>query len=195
MRETKTKSALNSILSYKSDLQYEHWDEWLKFVSLPILFFLVFHTHFSFSFPPFNKFGAECEFHCGAGLGVRSPEAHTEEGRGDQGSWPVQDPTAAAGQTRQVCFFKLYWTVTLSAHDNILLPQASPPKYSVNPGVVFIPFYPAFLMHLPFWWHSSILEFIYLFILEQEWKSLSGSVWHINTSLWSPCHPSGVHLV
>lgn len=47
----------------------------------------------------------ECEPHSGSGLGVRAAETHTEEGGGDQGGRSVQDPAAAAGQTRQVCFF------------------------------------------------------------------------------------------
>lgn len=47
----------------------------------------------------------ECEPHSGSGLGVRAAETHTEEGGGDQGGRSVQDPAAAAGQTRQVWFF------------------------------------------------------------------------------------------
>lgn len=59
--------------------------------------FLIFLSKF-----PLFLCSPECEPHRGAGLGVWSAEADTEEGRGDQSCRSLQDPAAAAWKTGEV---------------------------------------------------------------------------------------------
>lgn len=58
----------------------------LNFITLFVLLFLSLIFCLSL---PLTSLCTECEPHSGPGLGIRSPEADTEEGGGDQGSRPL----------------------------------------------------------------------------------------------------------